>query len=75
MQRNEHEMRLEHGRWHRDQRADAYIQLLDLAEQVGGWLLFVNQNWDSDDPLPPARETLGHQAGVWARISIYASDG
>jgi hypothetical protein len=73
-QRHAHELQLEHGRWHRDRRAEAYMQLLDLAEDVASWLTSVSDNWESlDDPLPSAPSVLAHQSPVWARISAYAT--
>src|SRR5947209_3542689 len=64
-QRNEHEARVAHVQWHRDQRADAYIQLLDLAEEIGDWVSSAFPMWDTHPPRPlPDMPDRARQAHV-----------
>lgn len=49
-QRHEYETRASDAKWHRDRRADAYVELLDLAERMGAWIGMVHPMWDTDPP-------------------------
>jgi hypothetical protein len=71
-QRAEHERRGAHEHWYRDRRADAYLDLLDMAEAVGQWVGLVHPMLDTS-PLPdlPGLDT---QRRVRARVAAYGSD-
>ena len=63
-----------HEQWHRDRRAEAYIELLDLAEEIGLFVGTVYPMFESGSPEPPPSiPSLDRQTHMWARVAAYAS--
>jgi hypothetical protein len=64
----------EHATWLRERRADTYVDLLELAEQMGLWLGRVHPMYTIGDgpPVPPI-PTDEHQIKILARVNAYAS--
>lgn len=72
--RYEHEARATHAQWHRDHRAEAYIDLLEMAEEIGQWVATVYPMWDTDPPRPLQEiPALTRQAQVRARFTAFAT--
>ncbi len=66
-----HERHNAHEQWYRDRRAEAYLDLLDMAEGVGQWIEMVHPLMD---PRPvPDLPSLESQRRVRARIAAYGS--
>lgn len=63
----------EHGRWHRDRRADAYISTLEVAGKVGHWVAnvhpMVGRGQDVDLP------EVDMQVVASARLEAFGSKG
>ena len=60
--------------WTRQQKSEAYVRALEVAEQIGNWAQCVRPMVDSDPPavLPPA-PTLETQASTSAWLLAYGS--
>lgn len=71
-ERHEHERLTAHENWIRERRNDAYIGLLDLAEETGLYVQRVHPMWSSGGPDP---ELPDHEAQrlVRARVMAYGS--
>ncbi len=71
--RHDHEVQIAHEQWHRDRRADAYVQLLDLAEETGMWVQTVFPFYQRGERPPTDLPSFERQGKVWARIAAFAS--
>jgi hypothetical protein len=61
--------------WHRDNRAAAYVTVLEIAEKVGNVVALAFPMVDTIPPAPlPDLPTLGEQAHAAARMKVFASD-
>lgn len=61
--------------WAREKRADAYVRVLEVSEQVGNWAQTVRPMIDTippADPSPPPAYT--DQLSMNARLALYGSD-
>lgn len=75
--RQTHDRQIAHEQWIREHRNDAYIGLLDLAEQVGGlYVQRVHPMWRpaADPASEPQLPSYEAQQLVRARIMAYGSE-
>lgn len=74
-ERHEHERLLAHEAWIRDSRRDAYLGLLDLAEEAGQYVQRVHPMWSSGQELPhPELPDLEAQRKMKAPVIAFGSD-
>jgi len=72
--RQRHERFTAHEQWIRDRREDAYVSLIDLAEESGLYVQRVHPMWDSNPPRPvPDLPDLEAQRKVRARVIAFGS--
>jgi hypothetical protein len=66
--------RHEAGNWHRERRADAYVELLEVAEDVGQFVAVMDPAGGADPlrPLPPL-PTDERQGLARARVAAFGS--
>jgi hypothetical protein len=66
--------RHEVAQWHRERRADAYVELLEVAEDVGHVVAVVFPLLDRDPPQPvPDLPTGERQGRARARVAAFGS--
>jgi hypothetical protein len=65
----------EHATWLRERRADAYVDLLGVVEQMGLWLARMYPTIQTGDgpPVPPI-PTDENQIKIFARLNAYGSN-
>jgi hypothetical protein len=60
--------------WHRERRANAYVGLLELAEDMGQVVALMYPAWDTNPPRPLAPLPSGERQGkARARVAAFGS--
>ena len=72
-ERHDHERATTQGQWVRDRRAEAYLDLLEMAECIGQWVGMVHPFLGEQRPLPEL-PNLEKQGRVFARVIAFGSD-
>jgi hypothetical protein len=74
-ERHKHERLTAHEAWIRDSRRDAYLGLLNLAEEVGQYVQRVHPMWSSGHDVPhPELPDLEAQRKMKAPVIAFGSD-
>ncbi|MEU0560912.1 hypothetical protein [Dactylosporangium sp. NPDC006015] len=71
-ERHQHERAAAQEQWIRDRRADAYVELLEMAEVVGMWIVLVHP-MIGPRPDPPPLPSFEAQQRVFARVMAFGS--
>jgi hypothetical protein len=62
------------GNWHRERRADAYVELLEVAEDVGQFVAVMEPMRDTNPPRPlPGLPSGERQGQARARVAAFGS--